>query len=278
MPLFTDTFITTADLLDRENELVTLSGKVGLRLDAKIRLALSDLGVKIQARTVRATNYMVLVGTYGLTPVDYGDQNIPRFQLERLVVTPALKRWAVLYALSLTYADLTNRKETDRYQVKFDYYSQEAQTAEQDYFDAGVGITFANPPALSLVQSGSLEARTEYWRFSFMFDDGSESPASPEAQIYVPAGYVVQIDRSGTSIPAPPRLTAKAPVAVGWYPWASTRSYAQTRQVAYGSQLGMGATTWQCPATGIVDGDTVDTDYLPLPDITRSQPNFIRRG
>src|SRR5690348_3166881 len=112
MPLFTDPFITTADLLDRENELVTLSGKTGLRLDAKVRLALNDLGVKIQARTVRATNYMILVGTFGLTPVDFGDQNIPRFQLERLVVTPALKRWAVMYALSLTYADLTNRKET----------------------------------------------------------------------------------------------------------------------------------------------------------------------
>src|SRR3954449_5681659 len=125
MALFTDGSIcSTEDLRQYESSILDVANTEGIELGAKLKLAQREIGVAITAFLLEQE----------------AGRSYAR-DLNNIVVTDALAQWLSLQSLALTYRDVYNIQNNDRYLGKWKEYDRLAEAASARFFQVGVGIT-----------------------------------------------------------------------------------------------------------------------------------------
>ena len=259
MALFTDNgIITLDDLLPFEGSLGQVASLHGIDVDNKISLAANAIGDRLMLWLLNA----------GASDPQWLNRRM--LGLSTIVVTPPLRRWLCLEALSQFFAEAYNVQLNTRYQGKWMEYQREAKEAAHLFFLAGVGIV-SNPlpkPAMPLVsiQSGNVSAQTIFVQTAWVDTSGNESALSPVNGLVLPDNSSIAVAMSEGALGAPP-------AAAGWNVYAGTDVQAMTRQNV--APLVVGA-TWDMPAFGLMGGAKPLNGQQPSYYIVL--PNEIRRG
>jgi hypothetical protein len=199
MVLFTDGPISSAqDLQEYDSSVLTVANAEGINVAVKVTLAQQDLGNELMLFLFRRARFR---------------DHRPNFRrplgLDDVVVTEALQQWHILTTLALVYRDAYYNQLNDRYQGKWDEYTQLAKASSQMYFQLGVGVVvdpipMALSPQLSSV-AGSGAEETFYVAATWVSAAGQEGAPSDNAILTTAAGQVLVVTLSG-----PPSI------AVGW--------------------------------------------------------------
>ncbi len=264
MALFTDGAISeVVDLIAYEANLVEAAQAEGIDLETKLRLAQSEIGAELAAAALSPGN----IYWTGRGWISTGsEENLSRFRLEQVAVTPPLKLWHSFQALAIAYRDAYNRKVNDKYLAKWSEYKELARWASNLLFQTGIGLV-AKPvprPSKPVVDwaAGTLAAMTLWVRMSWAGADGAEGAASEEVAVETPANSALRV--------APP---AAAATATGWNVYVGTASGEATQQNSQPLTLGQ---AWIMPAAGLAAGAAPGGGQEP--DVYRTVPRFLQRG
>ncbi len=177
MALFADgPASTVADLTDEDSGLPDVAATCGINATTKIRLAHEEIASELGLWLDRPRPSLDLVWA-------------PSLRIEQVVVTPELKRWESMMALSLVYRDAYFSQLADRYQAKWEEYSQLTRRAYDRFVACGMGLVNnpvrkAAPPMLTSVP-GPQKGGTFYASIAWVNDRGQEGAASPASSITV---------------------------------------------------------------------------------------------
>jgi hypothetical protein len=211
MALFVDGPASTIDdLTDQDSGLLDVTQTCGINATVKIRLAHEEIASDLQLWLDRRRPGVDLVWGPTLRP-------------EQIVVTKPLRQWETLMALSLVYRDAFFSQLADRYQAKWEEYSQLSRRAYEKFVASGMGIVNAPvaralPPSLAS-NAGPQPGGTFYASIAWLNDRNQEGEASPACSLSVADGEVMTV--SGVS---PPRS------ASAFYVYAGTALDAMFRQ------------------------------------------------
>jgi hypothetical protein len=268
MALFTDGSISEVqDLIAYEANLMEMADAEGIDLNAKLRLAQSELEVELAAAALRPGNLFWAGPGWASSGAEV---NLSRFDLNTVVVTPALKLWHTFQALAISYRDAYNRKLNDKYLPKWNEYKELARWASNLLFQTGIGLALApipkpGAPVLDWV-SGTLPGGTFYVQMTWVGADGvHEGAPSDEVAIEVPANQALRV-----TPPAPPGGPYRV---AGWKVYAGTASARETGQSGQPLPLGQ---AWVIPASGLMAGPAAGRGQDP--DFFRTVPRFVPRG
>ncbi len=251
MALFTDSSIcSTEDLRQYESSILDVASTEGIELGAKIQLAQREIGVTI---------------TGFLLAQDAG-RSYAR-ELSNIVVTDALAQWLSLQSLALTYRDVYNIQNNDRYLGKWKEYERLAAEASVRFFQVGVGIT-ANPvgqsdlPECGSVAGGTLPVATYYVQTAWQGVGGGIGAPSESLPVTTNPGMLLTV-----------RAVRPPTGAVGWFVYVGQSVDELRRQNA--SPLAIGD-TWTLPVSGLGAG----LDGVPgqVPDFYVIRTSEWRRG
>jgi hypothetical protein len=174
--------------------------------------------------------------------------------LSSVVVTPALKHWHTIHALSLIYADVLNRQVNQKYESKWKEYKERARRAAANYFQLGVGLVEiplpkANMPIVWEV-AGLLAPATYMVRVAWCNAIAETGSASEAVAISLDAGGGFGVRVSDTT-PAG---------VVGFNVYAGQVDQAPRKQ----NQAIVGiAHEWFVPAGGLVEGAALPKGQEP---------------
>ncbi|MBI3694060.1 MAG: hypothetical protein HY238_04370 [Acidobacteria bacterium] len=263
MALYSDGFISEVqDLIAYEANLVEVADAEGIDLEAKLRLAQSEVGAELAAAALRPGNVYWTAPGWNSTGADI---NTSRFTLDQVAVTQPLRLWHTFQTLAIAYRDAYNRKVNDKYLPKWSEYKELARWASNLLYQTGIGVVTRpvprpRRPAVDWV-AGTLGAMTLYVRMTWV-DGSNEGAPSQETAADVPANQALRV--------TPP--AAPAP-AVGWNVYVGGASGEATRQNSQPLALGQ---PWMMPATGLAVGVAVGTGQEP--DFYRTVPRFLQRA
>jgi len=194
MALFTDAISTIQDLMSRDSSVLSTAETENIDLNAKMSLALQELGIELTTLLQRSNTY------------DWQFWLQPNPQLSNVVVTPPLKLWHVFQSLALIYQDAYNSQLNDRYNGKWQQYQTLAKQAMGKVIETGVGICSDPIPraAAPLLASaaGGHTAMTYYASVSFLNSGGEEGQAGDASMLEVADGNVLVVQ------PAAPPINA----------------------------------------------------------------------
>ena len=268
MALFTDASISDVqDLLAYEANLVEVADAEGIDLQAKLRLAQSEVGAELVAAALRPGNIYWTAPGWNSTGTEV---NLSRFELTKVAVTPPLKLWHTFQALAIAYRDAYNRKLNDKYLPKWTEYKELARWASNLLYQSGIGLVLKpilrpGKPVVGSV-SGTQAAATFYVRISWVGADGAaEGAASEEVALAVPDNQALRV--------TPPAAPASPYVVTGWNVYVGAASGEEARQNSQTLPLGQ---AWVMPPTGLAAGAAVGTGQEP--DLYRTVPRFVQRG
>ena len=133
MPLFSDGNISDIeDLRAYDSGILDVATAEEVELGAKLSVATAELAIELEEFLRKRAG-----GRSGFfSQADAG--------LSHVVVTPALKQWHTLRALTLIYGDVRSRHLNSRYEGKWKAYRQRSRWAADTLFRTGVGL--ANVP------------------------------------------------------------------------------------------------------------------------------------
>lgn len=177
MALFVDGPVSTIDdLTHQDSGLLDVAETCGIDATTKLWLAHEELETDLQLWLDRPRPTLELV---------FG----PVLRMEQVVVTPALKRWGIMQALSMFYRDAYFSQLVDRYQARWDEYSRLTRDAYERFVASGLGLVMspvrkAAIPALSTV-AGPQQGGTFYASVSWVNTAGQEGAASEAASVTV---------------------------------------------------------------------------------------------
>ena len=105
-----------------------------------------------------------------------------------VVVTPPLKRWETMYALSLVYRDAYFSQLVDRYQAKWKEYADLASDARENFIASGFGLVSdpvarATPPVLATTP-GPQQGGTFYACVAWLNAANQEGAPSMPASVH----------------------------------------------------------------------------------------------
>ena len=253
MALFTDGPISSIDdLSGYDSQLMQTAGAEGIDVTRKLALAQEDLAMSLTAQLEK----MRLADDYSR----------PTRGLERVAVTPALKRWHSYHTLETVYADAYNNQLNDRYAGKRDQFHLLAVEARMQLGEIGVGMVFnpvrqAATPTVTAASGATLAAGTYFVTSAWTNHAGEDGAAAAPADITLTGGTFQVTPGS-----APANAT-------GWNIYVGRTPDQMFRQNQ--SPLG-GAAVWQQPGapatTGRMAGTGQEPNYLQL------VPNVIQRG
>lgn len=157
--LYTDApFITQADLTSIESEIPTVAEAASIDLDAHIQLATDEFSDWLQAQNITFSGYIPPFNTpaspsYALVNLLTQASNRCRMSLSQIVVTDGeypgkwsvLKRLGVYTAVAKFYRQAASRKEVDRYEKKFESYTNEVARVYKPMFKRR-GVPIVNRP------------------------------------------------------------------------------------------------------------------------------------
>ena len=175
---------TIDDLTDQDSGLLDVAETCGINVSTKLRLAHDEIEADLSLWLDRPRQALEVV---------WGQI----WRLGQIVVTPTLKRWETMQALSLVYRDAYFSQLADRYQSKWDEYSRLSRQAYQAFVASGMGmindpVPAAAPPVLENVpgpQSGGMF----YASVSWLNAAGQEGAASPPSSITFPDGRLMTV-------------------------------------------------------------------------------------
>jgi hypothetical protein len=259
MALFTDADIVTIDdLLPFEASLIQVASTHGINVDTKIGLATSTIGERL---------LQLLLDT-GVSDPQWFSRRV--IGLSTVVVTPPLQKWLCFEALTQVFAEAYNLQLNTRFEGKWKQYREEAKRAFEHTIQVGLGVVFKPLPKPKLppvsIQQGTAPAEPLFVRTSWVNGRGGESALSPIN------GMVVN-NQSGISVQMSEGVLEAPAAALGWNVYVGSDADRITLQ--NGNMLALGS-TWNLPASGIVDGVTATNGQSP--DYFVSVSRQIRRG
>jgi hypothetical protein len=230
MALFTDGPPASIDDLRRyDSSAESLAYDAGINLDDKLTVAAEEVGQSIFGFLLfHSTPCYPGIGlSLNVVP---GEARRQRLGLSDVIVTPAVRRWTSLKALSCLYRDAYESDVTDRYRVKWEEFERLASAAEDFTFTTGVGLSLSpvpKAPVSTVTQASQTETGVDCAiRVTWVNGQGGEgapsdvwnAPLAPGDQVTVsspaPAGvsgwniYVALADST-------PALQNSAPLAPG---------------------------------------------------------------
>ena len=185
MSLFVDgPACTIEDLVAQDSGLLDVAQNEGIDLTTKIQLAMDDIIPQIQVWIDRPRSSAYIPWR-------------PVIRIEQLVVTPSIKRWQVMTALSMIYRDAYFSQLVDRFKAKWDEYSRLSKIAREDFIAAGLAMV-SNPVARAAIPTvgsvpGSLAGGTFYAAVSYLNVNGQEGAASEAASMTVSDDFVMTV-------------------------------------------------------------------------------------
>jgi hypothetical protein len=188
MALFADGVTCTVDdLTDQDSGLADVAKTCGINVTSKIRLAHEEIVGDLRLWLDRARPAVDAVWA-------------PALRTEQVVVTPALRQWEVLMALSLFYRDAYFSQLVDRYQAKWDAYSKLTRNAYDRFVASGMGLVNdpvrqASQPFLGSVP-GPQNGGTFYASIAWVNAAGQEGSPSAAASITVADGNLMTVAAS----------------------------------------------------------------------------------
>lgn len=237
MALFTDTnVITLDDLLEFETSLVQVASSHGINVETKINLTMSAVSDQL----------MLWLLNMGTSDPQWLNRRL--LGLSTVVVTPTLQRWLCFDSLSRFFAEAYNVQLNTRFQGKWTEYQQSAEKAAEMFFMSGIGVVY-NPlprPAIPLVsiQSGNSPAQAMFVQTAWTDEYGDEGALSSVNGVILNSSSSIAVGMAEGVVDAPA-------AAVGWNVYASSEQDNLTRQNE--TPLAIGS-TWQLPASGLIDG------------------------
>jgi hypothetical protein len=230
MGLFVDGPATTIlDMTDQDSGLLDVAGVNGINATTKIRLAHDEI----------ATDLRLWLNKPKLAAfVPWA----PALHLDQIVWTPELKRWETLYALTLFYRDAYFSELVDRYQEKWQAFSNNARDARENYIARGMSIvrdplTLAAPPILGTTP-GPQAGGTFYASVAWVNAAGQNGEPSLASVLTLSDGNLMTV----TAPAAPPN-------AVGFNVYAGSSPTALLLQNTVA--LPLGTTFIYVPGTGV---------------------------
>lgn len=185
MSLFVDGPLSTIDdLTNQDSGFLDVSQTCGINATTKLQLAHDELETDLQLWLDRPRPTLDLV---------YG----PVLHIEQVVMTPALKRWETMMALSMFYRDAYFSELVDRYQARWDEYAKLTRDAYERFVASGLGIV-ANPvrkagiPSLGTV-AGPQRGGTFYARVAWVNASGQEGEASDASSLTVADNHLMTV-------------------------------------------------------------------------------------
>jgi hypothetical protein len=190
--------------------------------------------------------------------------------LASVVVTPTLKRWICLEALSRFFAEAYNVQLNTRFQGKWTEYQKDAAESAEMFFMSGVGIVY-NPlpmPAMPIVsiQTGTAPAEAIFLQTAWVDSQGNESAPSPINGQVLLAASGLSASMAGGAVNTPSNAT-------GWNLYASTTPMGLSLQNTSPLQVG---SNWILPDAGLAAGREPLGGQMPNYYITLSRQ--IERG
>lgn len=241
MGLLTDGNINNSqDLRNYENGILDVTSLENIDLSGKMTLARDEISTCIYSFLLNQVKRDLGSLPYLLA----GDSNRRHLGVTDVIVTPQLQRWHALKTLSLIYADAFNNQLNDRYGGKWKQYEILAKSAEQSFYQTGVGLAVdpvgrAAAPALGSV-AGTGVQRTYYVQTTWTNRSAQEGSPSEVVSFTTPAGTQLTV----ASLNAPPN-------ARGFNVYAGASPEAVSLQNDVPIQL---ETHWVLPASGLREG------------------------
>jgi len=199
MGLFVDGVVATLeDLRAYDASILEVARVEGVDLEEKLRVSYEELRGELEEFLVARIGTGVLVGGAEMAGID------------KLVVTPGLKRWHALRTLELVYSDVGANQAGGRYRWKLEEYRRRARWAADTLYRSGLGFVWdpvprAGVPEVVGVGGGALEAGTYYVGVSWRNRAGESGCLSPLKAVEVTKWGAIRV------------RSAAAPVNVAGY-------------------------------------------------------------
>jgi hypothetical protein len=255
MPLFSDGKISDIDdLRAYDSALLDMAGAEGVDLGAKLSVATAELGVELEEFLRKRAGS------------DSGSLSQTNAELSHVVVTPALKQWHTLRALSLIYGDVRSRHLNSRYEGKWKEYKRSSQWAAEMLFRTGVGLVHvpmarAETPEVRVL-SGTLPATTYLVKVAWRNRLGETGAASETVVKTLDDAGVL-----GVKAVDPPENAVSFDVYIGC---SETQITSQNDSPVEPGQ------EWIMPETGLTSGADVPAGQDP--DWWLRDDRILRRG
>ncbi|MEZ5398296.1 MAG: hypothetical protein R2729_01425 [Bryobacteraceae bacterium] len=253
MALLIDGDVTTLrDLQDMDSTILETAKHEGIGLEGKVAIATEQVQLEIATFLLRTQAASILPSTTG------------GYDLSRVVVTPALRRWHTLRVLVEVYSDAYNSQLNDRYLGKWKHFSTLARDASEILFELGVGLV-STPVrkaqrATVTTAGGDGPPETYFVQTAWRGSQGASGAASDIVSYDAAGGELIQV------------TPGVAPAGVeGWDIYVSYAGEAPLRQ--NGSPIGLGQ-TWLLPVTGLVNGIPASEGQQPDTHVRRSKAFF----
>jgi hypothetical protein len=202
MALFTDGPPASIDDLRRyDSSAESLAHDAGINLDDKLSVAAEEVGQAIFSFLLFHST-PCYPGTGLSLNVPPGEARRQRLGLSDVMVTPAVRRWTSLKALSCLYRDAYESDVTDRYRVKREEFEKLATDAEDYTFTTGVGLSLSpapKAPVPTVTQASQTETGADSSvRVTWVNGQGAEGAPSDVWNAPLAPG-----DQVTVSVPAP---------------------------------------------------------------------------
>jgi len=238
MALLTDGNVSAlADLQAYDSSILETARTEGVSLDAKLAVAQEAIGLEIAAFLLRTQSASTLSAQESA------------YELGKVVVTPALRRWHTLRTLAEVYCDVHGNQMNERYLAKWRHFSKLAREAADLIYELGVGLVSVpiprpRKPAVTAVGSGGV-AGSYIVQVAWRSSTGASGAPSEPVSLNAPEGELFQVDAGA----APGHVS-------GFDVYAGVDGGPVTLQTL--APMPAGA-IWAVPLTGLISG-------LPLPE------------
>jgi hypothetical protein len=191
MALFVDGPSPTIDnLTDQDSGLLDVAQTCGINVTTKLHLAHDEIAADLELWLGRPRQPLEMI---------WGQI----WRVGQIVVTPSLKQWETMHALSLVYRDAYFSQLADRYQAKWDQYSNLSRRAYDKFVATGMSmvndpLARAAPPLLGSV-TGPQTGGTFYASVAWVNTAGQEGASSEASSIAIPDGSLMTVSAVGAA-------------------------------------------------------------------------------
>jgi len=261
MALLRDRNVSSVDdLRAYESDIQEIARAEGINVEAKIRLAQTEIEAELEASGRR------LAHDYSGVRIGGSEQTRTGFHPNQVVVTRPLKMWHAYRTLALFFRDAGKGHSKDRMAKKKLEYDELEKWSSSLLFQTGVGVVL-NPiprPKDIVISTSPSGAASASLRVQATWTLGAEEGAPSDARaVTTSGGQSIEV-----SMPPQPEEEVS-----GWNVYVADSTGAPSRQNL--SPLAIGS-TWAMPTGGIVNGESIRDGQLP--DVYRSIPQLLWRG
>jgi hypothetical protein len=231
MALLTDGQVSTLeDLQGIDASVLEVARVERIDLDRKLLSAQDEIGLEVKRFVLEHGLEGRLIGSGGEAAVD------------RVVVTPGLKRWHSLRTLANVYSDAYFSQLNDRYRNKWEHYRELAEEASDLLFATGVGavasgVSRAAPP---VVEASGIAGAQETYFIAVALEDAGGREGAPSETVAFSTNELPRV-----------RLDEPAPAGWGFHVYAGLSDATMSKQTESAIEAGQ---DWVSPGGGLAAG------------------------